>query len=609
MVNNPPRNWKYSEEIEMLFFFYQCVDELLSENTGDTYALPVHNSMTLVHEIEFIYNMLMEYDLVSEYYLKYIPVIIDELIFNIEDDHLLKREFGKRLDTIKTGFREAKNNHVLLRRWLSIFHQACSDERYIQLYKDEIGRLILSTINKSELVKCARRLFVCLVNDGLSREFLYTLTRKFFLYGEIISSNGQIMDYLKVLSEDSKEVRFLILMDTNTIEYVGKISNSIRFENLIKIDVDKERDAITSDPLGSALLLEFDRRVANRRDYQIISIVRYTAKTVDPYRTIESLEDNMMFLQCFSSYYKHFYPIKQIFKVLVENESKQFIELQIPEKLTNRPFVTQEAINTRISNIFKGNGLSQIAFNTLASAFEMHAQALESSNETVMLRNFWTSLETLFSNPIVGEVRESVIQSVLCIIQKTYILKILRTIHHQISEAIDEKSLIQLHIKEFTEFLEFFSEFDENSEGMKTIFSRLASNPLLRSRIYEIRRCLGNGKRIKDMLANHYEKIDWQLKRIYRARNIATHIGQSMPNTQQLVNNLHAYFDYIVNYIVCKIENNDYVSNIASLVFEAKNDNMIHSTILQENQALNRDNHLLYLFGPDIKLEKYTFEY
>ena len=108
MVNNPPRNWKYSEEIEMLFFFYQCVDELLSENTGDTYALPVHNSMTLVHEIEFIYNMLMEYDLVSEYYLKYIPVIIDELIFNIEDDHLLKREFGKRLDTIKTGFREAK---------------------------------------------------------------------------------------------------------------------------------------------------------------------------------------------------------------------------------------------------------------------------------------------------------------------------------------------------------------------------------------------------------------------------------------------------------------------------------------------------------------------
>ena len=111
------------------------------------------------------------------------------------------------------------------------------------------------------------------------------------------------------------------------------------------------------------------------------------------------------------------------------------------------------------------------------------------------------------------------------------------------------------------------------------------------------------------MLANNYEKIDWQLKRIYRARNIATHIGQSLPNTQQLVNNLHAYFDYIVNYIVCKIENNDYVSNIASLVFEAKNDNMIHSTILQENHALNIDNYLLYLFGPDIKLEKYTFEY
>ena len=51
MINIIPDNWKYDKKLEMLFLFYQETDELLSHTTVDTYALPLHNTVTLVQEI------------------------------------------------------------------------------------------------------------------------------------------------------------------------------------------------------------------------------------------------------------------------------------------------------------------------------------------------------------------------------------------------------------------------------------------------------------------------------------------------------------------------------------------------------------------------------
>ena len=64
-----------------------------------------------------------------------------------------------------------------------------------------------------------------------------------------------------------------------------------------------------------------------------------------------------------------------------------------------------------------------------------------------------------------------------------------------------------------------------------------------------------------------------------------------------------------MNYLLCKSENGDYVPNISALVFEAKNDNMIHHELLKSEVPLSDSNYIEFLFGPDTNLIKYKFEH
>ena len=211
-------------------------------------------------------------------------------------------------------------------------------------------------------------------------------------------------------------------------------------------------------------------------------------------------------------------------------------------------------------------------------------------------------------NPVSKNQRENVINSILPIIQKTYILKVLRSLYAQLLDSLDEADLVNVGIDNFLLFVEYFSTYTESSEEMKKIYAYLRENPLLRTRLYDIRKELSTGKHISEYLNAHEKKIEWQLKRLYRARNIATHVGEELTYLEIVINHLHNYFDFSVNYILCKSENGDYINSISTLVFEAQIDNRIHNEMLKTDQRLSSDNYKDFLFGPDQNLINYAFD-
>ena len=110
-------------------------------------------------------------------------------------------------------------------------------------------------------------------------------------------------------------------------------------------------------------------------------------------------------------------------------------------------------------------------------------------------------------------------------------------------------------------------------------------------------------------LEKHKMRIEWQLERLYRIRNIATHLGIEVSNAEPAVNHLHNYFDYVINYMLCKSENGQYISDLSALVFESKNDIRIQTEALKENKNLSLETYKLYLLGPDIEIINYNFEH
>ncbi len=315
-------------------------------------------------------------------------------------------------------------------------------------------------------------------------------------------------------------------------------------------------------------------------------------------------------MQSFMRYFKHFYFAKQIHKFLIKGSNGYYRELNLPHKLQKRPFVHQSTIDSRIKNILSAKSMGKEAFVSVARAIDMHAEALDSQNTSTLLRTFWTALETLFSAPAAtNKNRENVINSIIAIIQKTYILKLLRELYSQLNSAISAETMVALGINTFELFVEYFSKYDAGSAQMKIVYAQLSNNPLLRSRLFNTREKLKSGASIQELLNAHKTKITWQLKRLYRIRNVATHLGTQASGIEIAVNHLHNYFDFAINYMLCKSENENFIVSMSSLVYETKNDNSIHYEMLKSNELLSAENYMDFLFGPDASLIKYYFEY
>lgn len=608
MITKVPETWQYNQEMEMLFIFYQCVDELTSEHTKDTYALPLHNSMTLSYEMNEISSDLQQFGMTENYYNKYVIVIIDEFLDNLKNDKILKNSIGQRLDSITKGFEEAKTNPNLLKRWVNQLHQSCNIDKYLELYKIEIINLVVNSKDKTVLIECIKRYFTSLIFVGYTREYLYVTSKRFFCnYNKTIDNKLLIKDFLDTFDCRSKKFEFLVLLDLNSIDYIDGISKNLVISKRIKkINIEEEKAELLKDNNVEGLYKQYYDLSKNANKHQKISIVKYEVNSMDQYIAIDEFNTHLNIIQSFSIYFKHHRLYKQIFQILLKGDGDQYVPINIPSKMLKRPYIQQENIDFRIRKILKGESLSHEAFTSLTNAITMHSEALDSENVNTLIKSLWTSLESLFSNVGTSEVKINVIDSAVAIIQKTYFLKIMSSLYSQVLESISKEDVIELNIDTFVKFIEYFSA--HNASSMRPLYGKLGNNLLLRTRIFRLRNDLNDGQKILKYLENHEIKIRYQLLRIQRTRNIATHLGVEMYYSNVIINHLHNYFDLMCNYLICKICNGDYVSNIAAVVFEARNDYNIHKEKLKTGELLSIENYSSYFFGPDVRLINYELE-
>lgn len=609
MVNVVPSNWKYSNELENLFLFYQKTEELLNECTCDTYSLPLHNTVSLVYEIREVFGWIKKYNLFEQYYKKYITPIIDEFLIELEEDDVLIEMLGKRFDSVRKGFIDAKENHLSLETWMNVFFQSCSLLKYKQALEKRIIELITqSKKNKKKLLRYTASYYVCLVQKGYSNDYLFMVAKDFFSYRDIVDAN-QIKDFFKNFDFKVEKYELLVLLNMDSLEYMEKINRGmIPSDRFVMIDVEKERNELVKDTRLKHLIECYDEKNKRQRKHDKTAIIRYTEEGMDPYTISGFLENYLNILQTFSRYFIHFRYTKQIHHILYKKKNGYYKEIKNAGPLRKRPYVDQETIDARVKNIINARSMRNPACMTLFKAVLMHAEALDCRSTTNLVRTFWTALETLFLNPDSKSIGDNVISSVLSIIQKTVILKTLRCVYVQLNEAV-KKQLQDLGISDFISFVEYFSSHNEKAEEMTKIYDLLKENPLLRTRLFSLRQKIGDNKGVRSLLDKHKKRVEFHLKRIYRIRNIATHLGEEIDGAKIAVNHLHNYFDYVINYMLCKSENDDEIINISSIVFEAQNDNIIHNEILQENTLLTKDNYRELLFGPDKNLINYKFEF
>ena len=613
MITNVPANWKYNDSLEMLFLFFQRAEELLSDKTIDTYRLPAHNTMTLCIEIRSLFSALKSRNQLEEYYQKYICPVVDELIASIHEDDLLKCKLSNRLDTILTGLEEAKKNSKLIIRWLDLIFQLCTPTQYYLMYKEEIIRLITESKNKNDLLFCEQVYFVCLKNIlGYSMEYMYKTTMRFFSK-EDIKELLIIKKYLDIFTGREKKIDLFIVADCYLRDlYEPALSffeSNYALEGMKEVNEKEIAEIARQNSSVETFYREYQKQRYNHSRISV-QMLQVTISCHDPYCAWDIVNDAFYLLHCLEGYFKHKEKAKVIFDCICKDENGSYFPIKKSRVLTSRPYVEEDTVLSRVKLIWNEKHMSRSAFSSIIHALTLHDEAVSAKDENVILRTFWTATETLFAMPEFSMDRDNVIYSLMYIIQKTYMLKQLRYIYNEIVSCVSAKVLTsEFGIVDFSNFLNYYSKFAADATEMKALYAKFGNNLLLRTRVFSLRKRLDNGKKILEMLQKHERKILWQLQRIYRARNLSTHAGISVDNVTYLVNNLHNYFDYALNFMICKCENGDYVASVGTVVFEAKTDYQIYTELLKKSGELTESNVSDLLFGPDKRLIKYNFEF
>ncbi len=108
----------------------------------------------------------------------------------------------------------------------------------------------------------------------------------------------------------------------------------------------------------------------------------------------------------------------------------------------------------------------------------------------------------------------------------------------------------------------------DNEDLRMQLLSICSNNPLAQHRLWKLHRDYSSPRAIIDAVKGHMQRVEWQLHRIYRARNNLVHSGRNPSYLDSLVLNLDEYYRSCFGTIVNRANREDAVSGIDQLVAE-----------------------------------------
>ncbi|WP_396255291.1 hypothetical protein [Haloferula sp. A504] len=195
----------------------------------------------------------------------------------------------------------------------------------------------------------------------------------------------------------------------------------------------------------------------------------------------------------------------------------------------------------------------------LASALDLHGQALRAEEDALRLVNLWSAVECLASLVDGGSIIERVERLICPIVTWRRIDKILRylaiNLHFWLKENPKiERSSIPFPLGpndavEPERILTIVSKL-EGDHNLNSLMALTTDHPLLLYRVCSCWKFASNPREMQKRQAKSEEALRWHLSRIYRARNLLVHHGIESRFVPQLANHLQHYLSMTLSRIM-----------------------------------------------------------
>lgn len=543
--------WLDPSAAEGLVFFAQLLEELLFAYSLDTYKPSAMNAATLCLEARGLIDDI-ENDLIDKSNLIH---VLKELLLNIRKDEVAKSLITLDVDSIASKFENKDTQIQELAIILDIVYSQISLPRYKKQSEALLLEAVANPRGKDRIRSLARTYITTLINLGYSTRFLYPAARMYFYWNkaEIVGpeslsgffdiANGAIQKYVAAFRVNSLFVE---------IEDSCKVFN-VEVKKRLDGDVLRHAEEKTFGLNGSDAFLVID----NISAMDVFSARDSAERRVEQIGTLTGLFHHKEFAQW------------QPNALLINVDSKKsrvISESQNPMLMCADSKRRDAAI--KLNSFIRNFSLNEEdSFKRYNRAAELHSLALRSESPENQLLNLWVALETIVPSKL-GRAKakiNNIVDSVLPFLSLTYVLTLTERLTHdfcvwsrprfyqaieQVDGATERHKLLRLLL------------LPENKAAKDALFVELGDFHLLRNRAHYFSEALSSTEKVASILEAHWTRVDWQMRRIYRTRNLVVHAGHTPPYIDILIKNVHDYLDVVLNSIGQLASDGDNINTI-----------------------------------------------
>lgn len=523
--------WKNVEDLAGLLFFSQRAEELLFDYTLDTYKPSALNPSSLCQEALRLLNDI-ESGLIDR---KNLIPIFEELAWAISRDPVAKSLLDLPSEKYLLDPENEKPDSIRLK--LEVLGRTLAPYRYLKRCYDLLSEAVRKE-QKCQIDLISRVLFTTLINIGIHKTHLYEKTIGFFYQGShpaTIDNVDIIDDYLEYIFPYIHDFQVFFI----TSDLIGDVSESI---SAFGIEIhDELPEKLGTFSTYNGFCCGENEKFVEVQDIQAFDC--YSARERGEYR-IGQLRDLFTL-----SHHKTQISWKE--ETLIQQCCTDELRLV---KLQKSPMekgydLKPEQASQRLNMMIKNLGLTKRDFQKFNKSVDFHGLSVNSSNSENQLLNLWIAIETIV--PIhAGNVKiRQIIDGLVPFLSMNYMARILRQLASdmfrwnrqevkRLLQTVPAPPRTRLINKVF-----LFLTLPECKPARKSLYANLQDFHLLRFRIFSLSASLSKPQKVLKLIETHEMKVKWQIRRIYRTRNLIVHSGHIPPYIQTLIENGHEYLD------------------------------------------------------------------
>lgn len=530
--------WDIKPELEGFLFFVQRMDELLFQYTLDSYKPSCLNSTFLVKEaVEVAFEV--EKELIDISSLK---SVIDELSNALSKDFVAKQMLSEGYECYLLDIDNSKLKDVRVR--LNILYNKISPKKYLSACLIRLHKAIEDR-KKNDIDFLSSQVVTTLINIGVSREHLSELIGDNFFGGcsNRIESIIDVNEFVDLFTP--KVSRYDVCVQVSSLlQQVGDFSN-----------VFKAKFIYTREQFKKINEYDPGMKLVKNRVYVLISDIQ----AEDVYSAASYAESRVEKMANLYAVFHHKQKVSWDRRVSVRKNDETSVRVvnaqnnPIKNGSDLPPSKAAKALNEVIGNMHLS---TQESFFKFDNVVDLHALASKSDSSSSQLLSLWTSLETLTPPSSSQSKIANIIQKVMPFLMLNYTTRLVRRFkgdlygwdkkeYRRILKSVGSEKGEGVYHK-ITRFIML----DEYDDLRKDLYGKLDQFPLLRYRLFKLNEIFKSPVKLNSLLDTHYRRVEWQIRRLYRTRNMIVHAGKQPAYIAGLVENGHDYLDQVLNEIM-----------------------------------------------------------